>query len=113
MADPLTLAILQGTLIQWGHRACPWGAVFVDLRWRFATIVETVYDVPMCLSPECNVYMGIQQAINSAIRRQFDAEGIQVAFPTKTLYFRRESGSAEMPTSANAEDVGGDIAGEG
>lgn len=44
---------------------------------------EVVYYV---LKPDYNVYMDIQQAINLAIFERFAAEGIDFAYPTRTLY---------------------------
>jgi small-conductance mechanosensitive channel len=44
---------------------------------------EAVYYV---LSPEYGAYMDIQQKINLEIMRRFDAEGIEFAYPTQTLY---------------------------
>ena len=44
---------------------------------------EIVYFV---LSPDYNAYMDIQQAINLEIFRKFEEEGIEFAYPTRTLY---------------------------
>ncbi|GMU45645.1 MAG: mechanosensitive ion channel protein [Porticoccaceae bacterium] len=44
---------------------------------------EVVYFV---LDPNYNRYMDIQQAINLALVRRFAAEGVEFAFPTRTLY---------------------------
>jgi small-conductance mechanosensitive channel len=44
---------------------------------------EVVYYV---LDPDYNVYMDTQQAINVALFRRFEAEGIEFAYPTRTLY---------------------------
>lgn len=44
---------------------------------------EVVYIV---LDPDYNIYMDIQQKINLEIYRRFEAEGIEFAFPTRTLY---------------------------
>ena len=43
---------------------------------------EFVYFV---LSPDYNVYMDIQQAINVAIVNRFEQEGIEFAYPTRTI----------------------------
>lgn len=48
----------------------------------FALVFETVYFV---LSPDYNLFMGIQQDINVRLLEQFEAEGIRFAFPTQTL----------------------------
>ncbi len=52
---------------------------------------EIVYYV---LNSDYNVYMDIQQAINLALVRRFDAESIEFAFPTQTIYL---SSSGEAP----------------
>jgi small-conductance mechanosensitive channel len=44
---------------------------------------EVVYYV---LDPDYNVYMDKQQAINFALFRRFETEGIEFAYPTRTLY---------------------------
>ncbi len=54
---------------------------------------EVVYYV---LKPEFNVYMDVQQEINLGIMRTLEAEGVEFAFPTQTLYIERASrGSRE------------------
>ena len=45
---------------------------------------ETVYWV---LTPDFNAYMDIQQAINFQILTRFRAEGIEFAYPTRTIHF--------------------------
>jgi small-conductance mechanosensitive channel len=52
-----------------------------------ALIYEVVYYVS---TRDYNVYMDIQQAINLAIYRRFEEEGIEFAYPTQTLYVRHE-----------------------
>lgn len=47
---------------------------------------EVVYYVR---SPDYNVYMDIQQAINLALFERFAAEGIEFAYPTRTLYLNQ------------------------
>lgn len=47
---------------------------------------EIVYFV---LAPEYNIYMDIQQAINLAIFSRFETEGIDFAYPTRTLILQR------------------------
>jgi len=47
---------------------------------------ETVYYV---LVPDYNVYMDRQQAINLAIVRAFESQGIEFAYPTQTVYVAR------------------------
>jgi small-conductance mechanosensitive channel len=55
---------------------------------------EVVYYV---LSPDYNVYMDIQQAINLALFRRFAQEKIEFAYPTRTLYMQ----SAAPPAPAH------------
>ena len=50
---------------------------------------EVVYYV---LKPDYALYMDVQQAINLELYRRFDAEGIEFAYPTRTLYIAKESG---------------------
>jgi small-conductance mechanosensitive channel len=52
---------------------------------------EVVYFVQ---DPDYNVYMDIQQSINLAIFERFARDGIDFAYPTRTLYLRRETGVA-------------------
>lgn len=51
----------------------------------FALTFEVVYYV---LSPEYNLYMDIQQAINLELFRRFQELEIEFAYPTQTLYLR-------------------------
>ncbi len=53
---------------------------------------EVVYYVE---DRDYNLYMDIQQKINLAICRQFEKENIEFAYPTQTLYVRREVGDAD------------------
>ncbi len=50
-------------------------------------IIEAVYWV---LSPEYNHYMDVHQELNFAVKRAFEKEGIRFAFPTQTLYVKKE-----------------------
>jgi len=52
-----------------------------------ALVFETVYYV---LSSDYNAYMDIQQAINLRVYEEFAAEGIEFAYPTRTLYMKQE-----------------------
>jgi small-conductance mechanosensitive channel len=54
----------------------------------FSLNFEIVYYV---LSPEFNVYMDTQQAINLAIFEKLAAEGVQFAYPTRTLFIKQEA----------------------
>lgn len=57
----------------------------------FSLDFEIVYYV---LAPEYNIYMDIQQAINLAIHRRFEDEGIEFAYPTQTLFVSKEDRDA-------------------
>lgn len=57
----------------------------------FALTFEVVYYV---LSPDYNKYMDIQQAVNLTIFERFEAEGIEFAYPTQTLYMVRTDAAA-------------------
>jgi small-conductance mechanosensitive channel len=49
----------------------------------FSIVFETVYYV---LSPDYNVHMDIQQAIALRVHERFEAEGIEFAYPTQTVF---------------------------
>jgi len=53
----------------------------------FSLDFEIVYYV---LSADFNVYMDTQQAINLAMFEKLAQEGVQFAYPTRTLYLRQE-----------------------
>ncbi len=53
---------------------------------------EAVYYV---LAADYTMYMDVQQAINFRLRERFDAEGIEFAFPTQTLYVRGQGGAPD------------------
>ena len=59
---------------------------------------EVVYHV---LSPDYNVYMNIQQAINLALVSRFAEDGIEFAFPTRTVHV---SGRLEGTAAAGTAD---------
>lgn len=42
------------------------------------------------LEPDFNHYMDIQQAINLRIHEQFTKEGLNMAFPTRTIISQKE-----------------------
>jgi len=66
------------------------GAVFDRAHFAsygdFSLIFEVVYFV---LSPDYNRYMDIQQAINLAIREEFERRGIEFAYPTQTVFVQQ------------------------
>lgn len=49
---------------------------------------EVVYFIK---SSDYNFYMDTQEAVNLAIKRKFDKEGIEMAFPTRTVYVKNSS----------------------
>jgi small-conductance mechanosensitive channel len=59
---------------------------------------EIVYYV---LSPDYNVYMDVQQAINVGIKETFEQAGIEFAYPTQLLYLSQIPGAGPQ-----ASDVG-------
>jgi small-conductance mechanosensitive channel len=54
----------------------------------FSLDFEVVYYVQ---SPEYSLYMDIQQAINLALMKRFEQEGVEFAYPTQTLFVSREA----------------------
>jgi small-conductance mechanosensitive channel len=62
----------------------------------FALIYEVVYFV---LSPDYNLFMDIQHAINLEIYRRFEQEGVEFAYPTQTLFVNAQT-STQSPASA-------------
>ncbi len=57
-----------------------------------ALVFEIVYFV---LSPEYNTYMDLHQGINLAIFERFAREGVEFAYPTRTIHLhRRREGAA-------------------
>lgn len=64
-----------------------------------ALTFETVYFV---LSSDYNEYMDKQQAINVAIYKRFEDEGIDFAFPTRTLHIQHDESSEAKGKKAAA-----------
>lgn len=56
---------------------------------------EVVYFVD---DPDYNLHMDIQEKINLELFEQFDAEGIDFAYPTRTLYINHENNSESTLT---------------
>jgi small-conductance mechanosensitive channel len=54
----------------------------------FNLVIEVVYYV---LSPDYNKYMDIQEEINLAVMQAFAKEKIEFAYPTQTLYVKKDS----------------------
>lgn len=55
----------------------------------FSLIFEVVYYV---LSGDYNKYMDTQQAINFAIKKEFEDRSIEFAYPTQTLFLEKNNG---------------------
>jgi small-conductance mechanosensitive channel len=55
---------------------------------NFSLDFESVYFIK---SPDYNIYMNTQQAINLAIFRRFQEEGIEFAYPTQTVFLDRST----------------------
>lgn len=53
----------------------------------FSLNYEIVY---FMLTPDYNTYMDVQQAINLELLQRFQAEGIEFAYPTQTLFVNQE-----------------------
>lgn len=62
---------------------------------------EVVYYVA---SPEYDVYMDVQQDVNLALVRKFEAEGIEFAYPTRTL-FMAGGAAPEEPEESRVEEA--------
>ena len=62
----------------------------------FALTFEIVYYV---LSPDYNLYMDIQQAINLEIYRRFSEERIDFAYPTQTVFLQGTAAPAVVSAS--------------
>ena len=52
----------------------------------FNLVFEVVYYV---MSRDYNIYMDTQQEINFAIKKEFEARGIEFAYPTQTVYLNK------------------------
>ncbi len=70
---------------------------------------EAVYYVA---TPDYNAYMDIQQAVNLELVRQFEAEGIDFAFPTRTIIMQSAAAAraAASPGDGDAPHPSPDIA---
>ncbi len=60
----------------------------------FSLNFEVVYHV---LSPDFNLYMDIQQAINLTIHKRFEEQGIEFAYPTQTVFLPRTEAADTQP----------------
>jgi len=61
---------------------------------NFSLDFENVYYVN---SPDYNIYMNVQQAINLAVFRRFQDEGIEFAYPTQTILIDRGADPSGSP----------------
>ncbi len=57
-------------------------------------------------SPDYNVYMDIQQAINLSIFEQFKQKGIEFAYPTQTLFMETDPSKADKTFLRTGNSVG-------
>jgi len=57
-----------------------------------ALLFETVYYVT---DPAYATLMDVQQRVNLALLRRFEAEGVEIAYPTRTLFVRRAGAGPE------------------
>jgi small-conductance mechanosensitive channel len=62
-----------------------------------ALLFETVYYMTV---PDYNAYMDTQQAINLELYQRFEAEAIEFAYPTQTLFLKSESEPLTAAASA-------------
>lgn len=65
---------------------------------NFSLNFESVYYVK---TPDYAVYMDVQQAINLAIYRRFQEEGIEFAYPTQTIFIGQENGRSDSAATKN------------
>ncbi len=63
---------------------------------------EIVYWV---LDPDFNLYMDIQQAINIALYKAFAREGIEFAYPTRTVLLQSDTNSKPMDENLSAPEA--------
>jgi len=64
--------------------------------------IETIYFVT---SPDYNLYMNIQQAIYLEVMRQFEAQQVKFAFPSRTLYVEAPAGALAEPLAEGPRDA--------
>lgn len=57
------------------------------------------------LEPDYNVYMDVQQSLNLAIYERFAAEGVEFAFPTRTLFVKADSSAERRPSWPSCEEL--------
>ena len=62
-----------------------------------ALVFETVYYM---LVPDYNAYMDVQEGINLELYRRFQDEGIEFAFPTRTVFLNLEERASKLVEGA-------------
>jgi small-conductance mechanosensitive channel len=62
----------------------------------FSLMFEVVYFMK---SPDYNVYMDTQEKINLELHRHFEAEGIEFAYPTSTVFLERSAQGSQSRSS--------------
>lgn len=75
-------------------------------RAHFQSFGDSALQFEVCyyvLSADYNAYMDIQQRINLALVRRFQAIGIEMAFPSRTLYLDRESTASLFNSSGKTQ----------
>lgn len=68
-------------------------------RAHFARFGDSTLDFEIVYymrTPDYMTFMDIQQAINLALFRRFEEQGIQFAFPTRTVHVRQEQGTPAL-----------------
>jgi small-conductance mechanosensitive channel len=61
----------------------------------FSIIFEAIYYV---LDPDFSVYLDVNEKINMDILRRFSAEGIEFAYPTRTIYMGKTTNGSGVQT---------------
>jgi small-conductance mechanosensitive channel len=72
-------------------------------RAHFKGFGESSYDFEVVYyvnTPDYNIYMDTQQAINLSICRGFAASGVEFAYPTRTLHMYKEPEADDAPASS-------------
>ena len=69
-----------------------------------ALVFEIVYHV---LDRDYNIYMDVQQAINLALFERFAREGVEFAYPTRTVHLAAPDGAAVAPFTYHGDAVAG------
>jgi MscS family membrane protein len=68
----------------------------VWVYWRdYSTSSLDIFIVYWCRSTEMKEFLGALEEINLQIKKQFDAAGLQFAFPTQTIHLRQENNDGQ------------------